>query len=128
MITKEQFLKKVSSRSLAISVVGLGYVGLPLAVEFAKEGFKVIGIDIDKRKVDSVNASQEPHSRCANRRCRRLGARRQTFCHDRLRCVERGRCGEHLRANPLLANHATQICLTSSPLPMKWRNIVTQEC
>ena len=58
MITKEQFLKKVSSRSLTISVVGLGYVGLPLAVEFAKEGFKVIGIDLDKRKVDSVNASQ----------------------------------------------------------------------
>jgi len=39
-------------------VVGLGYVGLPLAVEFAKEGFKVIGIDLDQRKVDSLNAGE----------------------------------------------------------------------
>jgi len=36
-------------------VVGLGYVGLPLAVEFAKAGFSVTGLDVDRRKVDGIN-------------------------------------------------------------------------
>ena len=56
MILKSQFLDKVKNRSAVVGVVGLGYVGLPLAVEFAKEDFKVIGIDLDQRKVDLINA------------------------------------------------------------------------
>ena len=39
-----------------IAVIGLGYVGLPLAVEFAKNGFKTIGLDVSTQKVDSINA------------------------------------------------------------------------
>ena len=39
-----------------MGVVGLGYVGLPLAVEFAKAGFSVIGIDLSQEKVKRVNA------------------------------------------------------------------------
>ncbi|HLB49803.1 MAG TPA: nucleotide sugar dehydrogenase [Anaerolineales bacterium] len=58
MSIKTQFLDKVKNRTAAVGVVGLGYVGLPLAVEFAKEGFKVIGIDLDQRKVDSLNAGE----------------------------------------------------------------------
>ena len=42
----------------AVAVVGLGYVGLPLAVEFAQAGFNVIGVDVDQRKVDTLNAGQ----------------------------------------------------------------------
>lgn len=53
---KNELLKKISDRSLVIGVVGLGYVGLPLAVEKAKAGFKTIGFDIQPSKVDSVNA------------------------------------------------------------------------
>ncbi|MBM4423102.1 MAG: nucleotide sugar dehydrogenase [Chloroflexi bacterium] len=57
-MNKTQFLEKVRNRTAVVGVVGLGYVGLPLAVEFAKEGFKVIGIDLDQRKVDSLSAGQ----------------------------------------------------------------------
>lgn len=46
---------KIANKTARIAVVGLGYVGLPLAVEFAREGFPVVGIDIDARKVDSLN-------------------------------------------------------------------------
>lgn len=46
---------KIANQTARIAVVGLGYVGLPLAVEFAREGFTVVGIDIDARKVDSLN-------------------------------------------------------------------------
>jgi UDP-N-acetyl-D-glucosamine dehydrogenase len=49
-------LEKIRSRSARVGVVGLGYVGLPLAVEFAKAGFHVTGIDVSPDKVDRVNA------------------------------------------------------------------------
>jgi len=47
---------KIRNRSARIGVVGLGYVGLPEAVALAKIGFTVYGIDIDKRKVKSINS------------------------------------------------------------------------
>lgn len=46
--------EKVRSRTARIGVIGLGYVGLPLAVEFAKVGFRVTGIDVDPAKVRNV--------------------------------------------------------------------------
>ena len=47
---------KIVQKSATLGVVGLGYVGLPLAVEKAKAGFHVVGFDIQKEKVDMVNA------------------------------------------------------------------------
>lgn len=49
---------KISSKKARVGVVGLGYVGLPLAVEFAKAGFDVVGIDVQQAKVDQFNAGQ----------------------------------------------------------------------
>lgn len=49
-------IEKIEARSLICGTVGLGYVGLPLAVEKAKAGFKTIGFDVQKEKVDMVNA------------------------------------------------------------------------
>ncbi len=46
---------KIQSRSARVGIVGLGYVGLPLAVEFAKAGFSVTGIDLQESKVERVN-------------------------------------------------------------------------
>ena len=51
----EELKKKIANKTAKVSVIGLGYVGLPLAVEIGKTGFSVIGIDIDKEKVDKVN-------------------------------------------------------------------------
>lgn len=53
---KEVLLKKIADKSIVAGVVGLGYVGLPLAVEKAKAGFRTIGFDVQKQKVDMVNA------------------------------------------------------------------------
>lgn len=52
---KETLLKKIKEKKLTVGVVGLGYVGLPLAVEKAKAGFKTIGFDIQEEKVNLVN-------------------------------------------------------------------------
>ena len=51
-------MKKIEERSIVVGVVGLGYVGLPLAVEKAKAGFKTIGFDVQAEKVDMVNAGK----------------------------------------------------------------------
>lgn len=53
---KEVLLQKIHDKSIIAGVVGLGYVGLPLAVEKAKAGFRTIGFDVQKEKVDMVNA------------------------------------------------------------------------
>jgi len=50
--------QKIKSKKAVIGVVGLGYVGLPLAVEFALKGFKTIGIDLSKWKVEKLNKGE----------------------------------------------------------------------
>ena len=54
----EQLRQKIETRKARTGVVGLGYVGLPLAVELAHAGFSVIGIDIDQAKVDALNRGE----------------------------------------------------------------------
>lgn len=51
-------LEKITGKTARVGVVGLGYVGLPLAVEKAKAGFSVIGFDVQKEKCDSVNRGE----------------------------------------------------------------------
>ncbi len=46
--------KKISTRTLRIAIIGLGYVGLPLATTFAEAGFQVVGIDVDQQKIDQA--------------------------------------------------------------------------
>jgi UDP-N-acetyl-D-glucosamine dehydrogenase len=53
---QEQLLAKIADRSAVIGIIGLGYVGLPLAMEFAKAGFRVIGYDVSQRVVDLLMA------------------------------------------------------------------------
>lgn len=53
-----ELLSKIRSRQARIAVIGLGYVGLPLAVAFAKAGFRTVGIDVDRRRVEAVVAGR----------------------------------------------------------------------
>lgn len=55
MLTLEE---KVNNKTAKIGIVGLGYVGLPLAVAFSEGGFKTLGLDIQQKRVDSVNQGQ----------------------------------------------------------------------
>jgi UDP-N-acetyl-D-glucosamine dehydrogenase len=50
--------QKISNRTARVGVIGLGYVGLPLAVEFGRSGFEVVGIDIDRRRCDTLNRGE----------------------------------------------------------------------
>jgi UDP-N-acetyl-D-glucosamine dehydrogenase len=51
----EQLTNKIKTKTARVGVVGLGYVGLPLAVEYANEGYSVTGIDLQTSKVDQIN-------------------------------------------------------------------------
>jgi UDP-N-acetyl-D-glucosamine dehydrogenase len=55
---KNQLIRKVEAREATVGIIGLGYVGLPLAVEFAKAGLTVIGYDVSKRVVDLLMTGQ----------------------------------------------------------------------
>lgn len=58
MSIKEALIEKIQNKTLTMGVCGLGYVGLPLAVDKAKHGFKTIGFDVQQAKVDMVNAGK----------------------------------------------------------------------
>jgi UDP-N-acetyl-D-glucosamine dehydrogenase len=55
---KQTLLRKIASREAVIGIVGLGYVGLPLMLRFSEMGFKVLGFDIDKAKVEALNGGR----------------------------------------------------------------------
>ena len=50
--------QKIEDKTARVGVVGLGYVGLPLAVEFARAGFEVVGIDLQQSKIDTLNSGR----------------------------------------------------------------------
>lgn len=58
MKAKERLLKRIENRDARVGIVGLGYVGLPLALAFAEAGFETIGVDVDGQKVDSLNRGE----------------------------------------------------------------------
>jgi UDP-N-acetyl-D-glucosamine dehydrogenase len=54
---KHKFISKVEDRSAKVGIIGLGYVGLPLALLYSEEKFQVTGFDIDQKKVEALNGS-----------------------------------------------------------------------
>jgi UDP-N-acetyl-D-glucosamine dehydrogenase len=54
----QTLIKKIADRSARIGVIGLGYVGLPLVIEFFKSGFGVTGFDVDKKKVEALRKGE----------------------------------------------------------------------
>jgi UDP-N-acetyl-D-glucosamine dehydrogenase len=64
----EELERKLSDKSARVAVVGLGYVGLPLAVAFAEAGLKVLGLDIQQKRVDEVNGGKSYISDTTNER------------------------------------------------------------
>jgi len=68
-------LQKVERREAVVGVMGLGYVGLPLAVVFAEAGFRVVGVDVDAEKVEALNRQTSYIEDIASETLARLGDR-----------------------------------------------------
>jgi len=56
--SKSTLLKKIRSKQFTVGILGLGYVGYPLALNFAESGIKVIGFDIDEKKIESLERNE----------------------------------------------------------------------
>jgi UDP-N-acetyl-D-glucosamine dehydrogenase len=54
----QRLQEKIRSRKAKVGIAGLGYVGLPLAAEFARQGFRVTGIDLETEKIDQINTGK----------------------------------------------------------------------
>ncbi len=88
---KVALLERIESRSAKIAVAGLGYVGLPLAVEFAEAGFKVLGLDVDCEKIAQIKAGASYINEISSERIGRLtqsGMLRVTSDYEDLRGVD----------------------------------------
>ena len=59
-MTLKNLRKKISDRSAQLAVIGLGYVGLPVAALFAEKGFQVTGVDLKQQRVDLINQGKSP--------------------------------------------------------------------
>jgi len=84
----QEFKKRVSRRQIKIAVVGLGYVGLPLALEFAKKGFFVLGIEIDKNRVDCIRKKKSYITDISDKELREVLARGRFRCIDNFNIVK----------------------------------------
>jgi UDP-N-acetyl-D-glucosamine dehydrogenase len=57
---ERQLIEKIESRTARVAVIGQGYVGLPLALEYARAGFSAVGIDTDRDRIAALNLGQSP--------------------------------------------------------------------
>ena len=59
-MTLDVLEQKIKTKDAKIAVIGLGYVGLPVAAEFARVGFDVVGVDVIEERLTKINAGESP--------------------------------------------------------------------
>ena len=64
---KKRTIELISKKKVRIGIIGLGYVGLPLALLFAKKGFKIFGFDNDNKKINTINKNRSYIERISNK-------------------------------------------------------------
>ncbi|NJP06188.1 MAG: nucleotide sugar dehydrogenase [Chloroflexaceae bacterium] len=82
-----QLLTRLENRSARIAIIGMGYVGFPLAVVFAEAGYDVIGIDVNQGKVDSINRGESYIGDVPTSRLQPLVARGKLSATTRFSCL-----------------------------------------
>src|SRR6267378_1285675 len=85
---KNEIINLIKDQRATVGVIGLGYVGLPLATEFAGKGFKAIGFEVDEKKVEQINSGQSYIGDVSTRQVKELadaGRLRATVDFDHLK-------------------------------------------
>ncbi len=90
--TAGKLLKKIEDRVAVVGVIGLGYVGLPLAIEFAKAGFPVIGFDLDTAKVRKINAGKSFIKHIPAQAVKELSGRKDCRATDDFSLLKKADC------------------------------------
>jgi len=52
----DQLIQKILQKEATVGIIGMGYVGLPLVLRFCEEGFRILGFDVDSRKVQTLSS------------------------------------------------------------------------
>ena len=82
MEIKDKLQKLIQDKKSRIAVIGMGYVGLPLALRFESQGFSVIGIDTDKDKVKLLNQGSSPIEHIKSSILKKALSRNLSFSSD----------------------------------------------
>ena len=80
---KDEIKKLIEDKTACIGVIGLGYVGLPLIVEFADKGFQGIGFEVDQKKADAINAGDSYIVDVSNEDVKKCIDSGKNVCNDR---------------------------------------------
>jgi UDP-N-acetyl-D-glucosamine dehydrogenase len=80
----ENWKKKIENKTVSVGILGLGYVGLPLAVEFANAGIKVLGFDVDEKKVKVLNTGKSIIKNVAHSKIRKIVADKKFTATDNM--------------------------------------------
>ena len=100
-MVERNFDRQASERALVVGVVGLGYVGLPLALAHAEAGFAVVGFDVDVERCDALNAGHSHIEDVADARlAAQVGSARMVASADAT-SAGAGRRDVHLRSHAL---------------------------
>ena len=67
-----EIIKKIENKTANIGIIGLGYVGLPLGLEFANKGFNVTGFDVDEKKIPILNSGKSYIKHISEERIKKL--------------------------------------------------------
>ncbi|HOO78236.1 MAG TPA: nucleotide sugar dehydrogenase [bacterium] len=85
-------LRKIEDRKAVVGVIGLGYVGLPLAIEFARAGFPVVGFDLDRTKVAKINRGASFIKHISPAAVREISGRPDCRATDDFRLLKKADC------------------------------------
>ncbi len=117
----QQLMEKAEKRTAVIGIVGLGYVGLPLAMEMAEAGFTVLGFDISKRVVDKLNAGNSHVQDIPSARLGKAVKAGKFSATTDLARMTRAGLHRDRGADAAVQGPAIRTCPTSSRRPRAWR-------
>ena len=79
---KNNLLKKIKSKKIKVAIIGLGYVGLPLAISFVKRNVEIIGFDIDRSKISNLKKNNSYLHRIGNKEIKKMNDKKSSFYSD----------------------------------------------
>ncbi len=117
--SSQELIAKAERREALFGIVGLGYVGLPLAVELANAGYRVLGFDVSERVVDGLNAGHSHVKDVSDAQLREAVARRSLQRHDRHGAAWASRTRSRSACRRRCPSSRTRTSATSSPRPTR---------
>ena len=119
---------RLTDRTARVGIVGLGYVGLPLLVEFAQSGFEAIGFDLDAAKITAIADGRSYIPDVPDSDVRELRERRTAVCDDGFQPARGCRHDQYIRADSFAKNQRSGHVLRRQPRSRRSRRTCVLAC